>query len=61
MRWKIDPRTWTQLSESQQIDVLAYDLYITRELREVYDKLFEQKGNTPEVVFLYSLTELGFL
>lgn len=41
--------------------MLAYDLYVSRELREVFDKLFEQKGNTPEVVFLYSLTELGIL
>lgn len=57
----MDPLRWSQLTETQQIDVLAYDLYVSRELREVFDKLFEQKGNTPEVVFLYSLTELGIL
>lgn len=61
LRWKLNPLTWEQLSQSQQIDLLAYEHHLMKALETSVDSLIEQKAYMPDVAFMNTLARLGLI
>ena len=58
-RWNLNPQTFRQLPNDDQIDLLAYDLYLMSEIESQIDRLTEQKAYSGDVAFRFAQVRLG--